>query len=86
LSSDFTATEARIAVALGDLKQLAGSRLALACLLMSGLSQTAGWRAELERMRLDRAGGLAERINRRLLCASLAKTDDGRPLFSTSRQ
>ena len=86
MSSDFTATEARIAVALGDLKQLAGSRLAVARLLMSGLSRKAGWQAELERMGLDRAGSLAERINRRLLCASLARTNDGRPLFSASSQ
>jgi acyl-CoA hydrolase len=86
LSSDFTAAEARIAVALSGLKPFAGSRLALARLLMSRLSEKAGWTEELERMGLDRVGSLAERISRRLLCASLAKTDEGRPLFLPSSQ
>lgn len=86
LSSDFTAAEARIAVALSDLKQFAGSRLALARLLMSGMRHKAGWQTELKRMGLDRVDSLAERVNRRLLCASLAKTDDGRPLFSAQNQ
>jgi hypothetical protein len=51
---------------------------------MSGQGRTGEWRDELERMGLDRAGSLAERINRRLLCASLLKTNDGRPLFAQS--
>jgi acyl-CoA hydrolase len=84
LNSDFTAAEARLAVALGYLKDYEGSRLAVARLLMSGQGRTGEWRDELERMGLDRAGSLAERINRRLLCASLLKTNDGRPLFAQS--
>jgi hypothetical protein len=81
LSSDLSAEEARAAVALDYLKAVAGSKTALGRLLLTAPPAREAVRGVLERMGLDRARGLAERINRRLLLAALAETDDGRPLF-----
>jgi acyl-CoA hydrolase len=85
LSSDFSESEARLAVALGYLKQFAGSKLAVARLLVTGAGRRDGWQQELDRMGLDRVSSLAESINRRLLCTSLARTSDERPLFGSPK-
>lgn len=81
LSSDFSEVEARLAVALSFLKPIADSRTELLGLLTSPAGRRDDWRHELERMGLAEARGLKERINRRLLCAALAKRRDSRPLF-----
>jgi len=82
LSSDFSEAEAKVAVALSYLKQFAGSKLALTRLLFQPSDRSETWGDELERMGLERVNGIGERINRRLLCASLASTNDGRPMFT----
>lgn len=84
MSSDFSEAEARLAVALDYLKQFAGSRIAIARLLLSGAGRGESRDEALARMRLDRAHSLNERINRSLLRAALAITRDDRPLFASS--
>ena len=81
LSSDFTEAEAKVAVALSYLKLFSGSKIALIRQLLARADRSESWSDELERMGLERVHGISERINRRLLCAALASTDDGRPLF-----
>jgi acyl-CoA hydrolase len=81
LGSDFTEAEARLAVALGHLKESAGSKRAQLGLILTRAEQTEIFGDELERMELIRASSIAERLNRRLLCAALARTKDDRPLF-----
>jgi acyl-CoA hydrolase len=80
LGTDFTDEEARLAVALDYLKSQAGSKRALARLLLGSGKSGEPVDALLSRLRLESASGLAERISRRLLLAALAATADGRPL------
>lgn len=82
LGSEFDAAEARIAVALSYLKPLVGSTLAIARIALSRVARTTNSTAALERMGLERARGLRERLNRRLLSAALERSGDGRPFFT----
>jgi acyl-CoA hydrolase len=84
LSSDFTEAEAKIAVALGYLKPIADSRTALARLLVSRGELVGEWQDVLERMGLQRAGSMTERINRKLLLAALGKSVGKRPLLAAT--
>jgi hypothetical protein len=79
LSSDFTPEEARLAVALDYLKSLAGSKRALAALWLGAPPVNDTTRPLLERMGLEHARSLEERIARRLLLGALRRSEDGRP-------
>lgn len=82
LSTEFTREEARLAVALDYLKSVAGSRRALAVLLLTGGRPEQPADDLLARMGLEKTSGLAERLNRRLLLAALAATASARPMTS----
>jgi hypothetical protein len=84
LSTDFTPEEARLAVALDYLKTLAGSKRALAGLWLTASRADASSLPLLERMGLDRARILEERINRRILLGAIARTNEDRPVTSRS--
>jgi len=81
LSSDFSADEARLAVALAYLKAYAGSGSGLAGLLLGPLRRASVDEPLLERMELATVRGIAERLGRRLLRRALAETESGRPLL-----
>jgi hypothetical protein len=81
LSSDFTAEEARVVVALEHLKAYSGSKRTLAGLFFAAPRADESNRAVLARMGLERAASLEEQISRRLLLAALSKTRDARPLI-----
>lgn len=82
LGADFSDAEARLAVALGWLKQRAGSRRELAGLAVAG-GDRRRHAASLERMGLGRPRGLRERLYARLLAAALDRAGiDERPLFN----
>ena len=80
LGTDLDDVEARLAIALKYLKEQAGSRRRLAGLALKGAADSEQYSAELERLRLLNARGLEERLNRRILLASLESTADSRPL------
>ena len=86
LSTDFTAEEARLAVALDYLKTLAGSKRALAALWLAAPRAGVETHALLARLGLDRPRGLEERMTQRLLLGAVARTEDGRPLLGSSKR
>jgi acyl-CoA hydrolase len=70
--SDFDETERRILPALERLSQAQGSPGAMAGLILAGLLTRNPDRAALERMGLDRPGGLRERLEARALRGALS--------------
>lgn len=83
LGTDFTAEEARLAVALQALKPAKGSLAALRPTFARGFERAlaARYAPLLERMGLARPRTLAERASRRLLLGALAATESARPLL-----
>lgn len=81
LGTDFTAEEARLAVALQALKPAKGSLAALGPTFARGFDRSlaARYAPLLERMGLARPRTLVERASRRLLLGALAATESARP-------